>query len=122
MPNEKKVSEFTGRAAAAKPGPKENQPAPSNKPPGEFDRNPCGECWHWKPDQRLGLNRGKCMFGPPTSFPLPGANGQSVGNMLTRPVLAASSEGCDQWDDECEFVEGEGGPAEVPQLAAAGGE
>lgn len=117
---EKKVSEFAGRRekrdAAPEPGsvPAQDQPSPHV---GDFDRNPCGTCWHFKRNPRAGLDAGFCMFGPPVAIPHRAANGQA-GNILTRPVLTANMEGCDQWDDESEFVEGE--PAEPARLAAGG--
>lgn len=116
--NDKKVSEFSGRRPGA-PGtvPAQEQPKPDQRP-GNFDRNPCGECWHFKPNPRAGLDAGFCMFGPPTPHPVQMQGGRA-GNILARPVVTTKTEGCDQWDDESEFVEGEGEP-EPAQLAAGG--
>lgn len=115
--NDKKVSEFSGRRVSA-PGtePAQEQPKPDARP-GAFDRNPCGECWHFKPNPRAGLDAGFCMFGPPTPHPVQMQGGRA-GNILARPVVQIRTEGCDQWDDEPEFIEE---PAEGAQLAAGAG-
>jgi hypothetical protein len=118
-----KTSEFAGRRSREPaPGsvPAQDQPSPIGTGAGDFDRNPCGTCWHWKRNPRAGLDVGFCMFGPPVAFPVPGPDGRPVGNMLTRPTLKANTEGCDQWNDESEFEDGDGSPAEAPQLAATG--
>jgi hypothetical protein len=122
MNDGKKVSEFPPRRSAAAAQPAQDQPAPTNHP-GDFERNPCGECWHFKRDPRRGLDMGFCMWGPPVAFPVPGPDGRPVGNLLSRPTLTTQSEGCDQWDDECEIVDGDGEPAArvAPRVAIAGG-
>jgi hypothetical protein len=120
MRDGKKVSEFPGRRPD-QAAPAQDQPAPTPEHPGDFLRNPCGECWHFKREPRAGLDVGFCMFGPPISFPVPGPDGRPVGNMLVRTTVTAKTEGCDQWDDECEIIEGDGEPGKPAQLRAVGG-
>jgi hypothetical protein len=87
-----------GEAREKRDAPKANQPSPIGTDLGTFERNPCGECWHWK---RVGngiLDQGTCMAGPPTAFPIQAPDGR-MGQALTRPVLSAAHEGCDEWDD-----------------------
>lgn len=119
MANEKTVSELKPRRAPepGKPGAIATEPAK----PGDFQRNPCGECWHWQPVPRLGLDMGRCMAGPPFPMPVLGQNGQPIGQTLSRPHMKAGQEGCDVWDDESEFVEDDGHPADAPALTIAGG-
>lgn len=104
---QKRVSEFAGRRSREpEPGtvPAQDQPAPRA---GDFKRNPCGACWHWQPNPRAGLNMGRCMAAPPVSLPVPGQGG-TIGNLLSRPTMPDSYEGCDLWSDESEFEDGPG--------------
>lgn len=122
MAEDKKVSEFTPRRGKREDtAPLINQPAPTSAGPGDFDRNECGECWHWKRDARLGLDIGRCMLAPPVAQQVQ-MQGGAVGNLLSRPVMPATYEGCDQWDDETPPLEGEAMEGEaVPAKSGTGG-
>lgn len=95
---EKKVSHFPPR----KPEAAAVAPAPENigGDQGTFDRPPCGSCIHWKRIPQAGMDQGACMMMPPVGFPIPGPNGQFIGQALSRPQVRASTEGCDQHEDE----------------------
>jgi hypothetical protein len=111
-----KVSEFTGRRADK---PAENQPAVFlGNDTGNFQREPCGTCVHWKKDPAAGIGQGVCMNGPPIPFPI--QRGQQTGQALVRPVIEANMEGCDQWDDDSDLEDGDGQPAAAARIAAAG--
>lgn len=105
-------------AIGAANSPTADQPTPPAHA-GSFKRNPCGECWHFQRNPRGGLDVGQCMFGPPTSYPVMGKDGRPVGNMLMRPTLTVTHEGCDQWDDTDGF-EDDGEPGEPARIAAVG--
>lgn len=77
-----------------------NPPSPLGTDLGSFDRGPCGECWHWKRAKNGQLDHGTCMAGPPVAFPIQ-MNGQ-MAQAITRPILPATHEGCDEWDDSPE--------------------
>lgn len=93
-----------------------NQPKPDEKRPekflggdqGNFKRELCGRCDHWRKSPVLGLDQGVCMLMPPTALPVQTQNGAA--QMLVRPTLPASYEGCDQFEnEEQDAAEGAGG-------------
>lgn len=112
MNNVQKAAVIAHIGDARKP---EDQPSPIGTDRGTFERNPCGECWHWKRARNGTLDQGTCMNGPPVAFPIQTKQGMSLA--LTRPVLPASHEGCDDWDDELPPEDGE----EVQEPTRAGG-
>lgn len=95
MSNEKKVSAFPGR----KPDAPKGEEKYLGGEQGTFDRNPCGSCLSWKRNPGMGLDQGTCMNGPPTPLPITGQGNRIIGQILSRPIIAAATEGCDQWDD-----------------------
>jgi hypothetical protein len=62
---------------------------------GKFQRQPCGSCMHWKKVPEAGLGQGNCMEGPPVAFPIQAPTGQ-MGQILSRPMIEARTEGCDR--------------------------
>lgn len=114
MSEDNKVSEFKPRRTTKV----------DNVPPntmgsglGDFERERCGECWHFKREPRAGLGVGRCMLMPPLAFPV-SQDGQP-GQALVRPVLSASYEGCDQFDDSPEEDEEDDGEDGPPPAAAS---
>lgn len=100
-----KVSEFPGRRPDQ---PQRKEAAPPKYLGGEqgtYDREPCGSCIHWKRIPQAGDDQGACMLFPPVGFPIPGPNGQFIGQALSRPQTRASTEGCDQHETEEEAAE-----------------
>lgn len=98
----------------AKREPEKSSPIGTDR--GNFQRGPCGECWHWKRVATGALDQGTCMAGPPVAFPVQ-VQGQ-MAQALTRPVLPAAHEGCDEWDDSDAPDDGGG---EVAAAVKAGG-
>ncbi len=112
MADQNKVSEFTGR----KPGAANTEQQPEvgilGDDLGDFQRAPCGGCYHWKREPRMGLNQGTCMLFPPNPIPIQDGTGK-LGQMRVRPLMLATEEGCDQFDDDSDDDTGLDVEAEV---------
>jgi hypothetical protein len=120
MSEDKKVSEFTPRRGKKEEAaPLVDQPTALGSGIGDFDREQCGECWHFKRDPRLGLNVGRCMLAPPVAQQVQLQGGQ-MGNLLSRPVMPATYEGCDQFDDELPPLEDDANIPELVETQATG--